>query len=137
VPGSVMARCLKKQTKRNTSVHMGVWQGVVMNSLKFHPGPPCPTLLRPAGGPLLKRPFGRFRGRPLAGRAAFGHLQPPSATHSYAFVRSLRVHVLMNFIILLPIHKTIDFGTSSSLNCSNKKSEAKQEKERKNDKKRI
>jgi hypothetical protein len=24
---------------------------VAMDSLKFHPGPPCPTLLRPAGGP--------------------------------------------------------------------------------------
>jgi hypothetical protein len=33
---------------------MGAWQGVAMDSLKFHPGPPCPTLLRPAGGPLLK-----------------------------------------------------------------------------------
>jgi hypothetical protein len=28
---------------------MGVWQEVAMNSLKFHPGPPCHTL-RPAGG---------------------------------------------------------------------------------------
>jgi hypothetical protein len=27
---------------------MGVWQGVAMDSLKLHPGPPCPTLLRPA-----------------------------------------------------------------------------------------
>jgi hypothetical protein len=24
---------------------------------QFHPGPLCPTLLRPAGGPPLKRPF--------------------------------------------------------------------------------
>jgi hypothetical protein len=37
---------------------MGLWQGVTMDSLKFHPGPPCPTLLRPAGGPPLKRPCG-------------------------------------------------------------------------------
>jgi hypothetical protein len=35
-----------------------------MASLKFHPGPPCPTLLRPAGGPPLKRPYGRFWGGP-------------------------------------------------------------------------
>jgi hypothetical protein len=33
-----------------TAPVMGVWQGVAMDSLKFHPGPPCPTLLRPAGG---------------------------------------------------------------------------------------
>jgi hypothetical protein len=35
---------------------VGMWQGVAMDSLKRHPGPPCPTLLRPAGGPPLKRP---------------------------------------------------------------------------------
>jgi hypothetical protein len=29
---------------------MGVWQRVAMNSLKFHPGLPCPTFLRPAPG---------------------------------------------------------------------------------------
>jgi hypothetical protein len=34
---------------------IGAWQGVVMDYPKFHPDPPCPTLLRPAGGPLLKR----------------------------------------------------------------------------------
>jgi hypothetical protein len=27
----------------------GVWQAVTMDILKFHPGPPSPTLLRPAG----------------------------------------------------------------------------------------
>jgi hypothetical protein len=31
---------------------MGVWQGVAMDSLKFHPGPPCPTLLLPSFTPL-------------------------------------------------------------------------------------
>jgi hypothetical protein len=41
---------------------MGVWQGVAMDSLKYHQGPPCPTLLRPAGGPPLKQPYGHFRG---------------------------------------------------------------------------
>jgi hypothetical protein len=35
---------------------MGVWQGVAMDSLKFHLGLPCPTLLCPAGRPPLKRP---------------------------------------------------------------------------------
>jgi hypothetical protein len=29
---------------------MGVWERVAMDSLKYHYGPPCPTLLRPAGG---------------------------------------------------------------------------------------
>jgi hypothetical protein len=32
---------------------IGVWQGVAIDSLKFHLGPPCPTLLRLAGGPPL------------------------------------------------------------------------------------
>jgi hypothetical protein len=32
---------------------MGIWQGVTTDSLKFHPGPPCPTLLSPVGGPPL------------------------------------------------------------------------------------
>jgi hypothetical protein len=42
-----------------TSLHvMGVWQGVAMDSLKFHPGLPCLTLLCPAGGPPLKWPHG-------------------------------------------------------------------------------
>jgi len=27
---------------------MGVWEGVAMDSLKFHPGPACPTLLHAA-----------------------------------------------------------------------------------------
>jgi hypothetical protein len=44
---------------------MGVWQGVTMESLKFHPGLPCPTLLRPVDGPHLKRPYSHFR-RPAA-----------------------------------------------------------------------
>jgi hypothetical protein len=39
---------------------IGVRQGVAMDSLKFLPGPPCPTLLR----------------RPLAGRADCGHFLP-------------------------------------------------------------
>jgi hypothetical protein len=31
---------------------MAEWQGVAMDSLKFHPGPLCPTLLCLAGWPL-------------------------------------------------------------------------------------
>jgi hypothetical protein len=51
---------------------MGVRQGVAMDSLKFYPGPICPTLLRPAGGPPLKRPNGHFRGDLPTGQAACG-----------------------------------------------------------------
>jgi hypothetical protein len=40
---------------------MGVWQGVAMDSLKFQPGLPCPTLLCSAGGPPLKQTYGSFR----------------------------------------------------------------------------
>jgi hypothetical protein len=41
---------------------MGVWQGVAMDSLKFHLGPPYPTLLRPAVRPPLRRPYSHFKG---------------------------------------------------------------------------
>jgi hypothetical protein len=53
-----------------------------MDSLKFHPGPPYRTLLRPAGGPPLKWPNGRFRGSPPVGRAACGHLLPLWTLHA-------------------------------------------------------
>jgi hypothetical protein len=33
------------------NVDIDVWQGVAMDSLKFQLGSPCPTLMRPAGGP--------------------------------------------------------------------------------------
>jgi hypothetical protein len=68
-------RCTSKKMALKMTV--GVWQGVAMDSLKFHPGPPCPTLLRPAGGPPPKRPYSRFGGGPPAERAACGHLLPP------------------------------------------------------------
>jgi hypothetical protein len=38
-----------------------VREGVSTDSLKFHPALPCPTLLSPAGGPPLKRPYGCLR----------------------------------------------------------------------------
>jgi hypothetical protein len=40
----------------------GVWQGMAMDSLKYHYGPSCLAFLCPADGPLLKRPYSRFRG---------------------------------------------------------------------------
>jgi hypothetical protein len=51
----------------------GVWQGVAMDSLKYHSGSPCLTLPRPAGGPPLKRPQGE---RPVAVFYPFGHPTP-------------------------------------------------------------
>jgi hypothetical protein len=53
----------------------GEWQGVAPNSLKFHPDPPCLTLLRPVGGPPLKRPVSVF--------SLLGHPTP------YAYARKV------------------------------------------------
>jgi hypothetical protein len=64
----------QRSSKRDYSVC--VQQGVVMDSLKFHPGPPYPTPLRPAGGPSLKQPYGHFRGGLPAGQATCGRLLP-------------------------------------------------------------
>jgi hypothetical protein len=50
----------------------------------FNPGPSCPTLLRPAGGPTLKRAYGHFSGDLLVGQAAGGRLLlfwTPHAVH--------------------------------------------------------
>jgi hypothetical protein len=44
-----------------------------MDFLKFHPVPPCPTVLRPLGGAPLKWPYGCFRGGPPTGRLTCGH----------------------------------------------------------------
>jgi hypothetical protein len=52
------------------TIGMGVWQGVSIDSLKFH-------LLHPAGWPPLRRSYGRFRGGPPPGRAACGRLLHP------------------------------------------------------------
>jgi hypothetical protein len=61
---------------------MGVWQGVAIESLKYHLGPPCRNFLRPEGGPPLKRLLGRFKGGPAAGRAAFDRLLPLWRPHA-------------------------------------------------------
>jgi hypothetical protein len=41
---------------------IGIRRGVAMDSPKYQPGLPWPTLLCPAGGPPLKQPYGHFRG---------------------------------------------------------------------------
>jgi hypothetical protein len=70
---------------------MGVWQGVGMDSLKFHSGPPCSTHLRSAGRPPLKQPYGRFKGGPPAEWAACGRLLP-LAVHVWPYM-AWRKHV--------------------------------------------
>jgi hypothetical protein len=60
--------------RKNGVSFIGIRQEMAMNSLKFHLGPPCPTLLRPACRLFLKRPYGRFRVGPPTGLAACGHL---------------------------------------------------------------
>jgi hypothetical protein len=45
---------LMSKRRDNAYLDMGVWQGVAMDSLKFHPGLPCLNLLRSAGGPPPK-----------------------------------------------------------------------------------
>jgi hypothetical protein len=52
---------------------MGVRQGVAMDSLKFHPGSPCPTILCPT---LLSPAGVPFQGWPPAGQVAYGRLLP-------------------------------------------------------------
>jgi hypothetical protein len=59
-----------------------VRQGVSTDSLKFHPGPPCPTLLRPVGGPPLKQFSDCLGGGPPTGQAACGLLLPPWIPHA-------------------------------------------------------
>jgi hypothetical protein len=68
---------------------MGVWEVVAIDSLKFHLGPPCPTLLRPAGWSPLKRPYGRFRGGPLTGSLLF--LWTPQTVRLCYDVKKMRV----------------------------------------------
>jgi hypothetical protein len=79
---------------------MGVWQGVAMDSLHFYSGPPCPTL-RPADGPALKRPYGRFKGGPPARRAARGRLLPPWTPHAVR-LRYLHIHIPRTSLRLHP-----------------------------------
>jgi hypothetical protein len=53
---------------------VGVWQGVALDSLKFHLGPPCPTLLRPVGGAPRVAPA--QGGQPAAVFHPHGHPTP-------------------------------------------------------------
>jgi hypothetical protein len=58
---------------------MGVWQGVNIDSLKFHPGLPCPTFLRPVG----RQPFQRWSTRKTACGLAVFHLFEHPTPYTY------------------------------------------------------
>jgi hypothetical protein len=69
---------------------LGVWQGVAMDALQFHPGPPCLTVLHPADRPPLTAVSGVARpqsGWPAAVFYLFGHPTP----YTYACKRWSRI----------------------------------------------
>jgi hypothetical protein len=61
-----------------------------MDSLKFHPGPPCLTLLNPAGGPVSRvaRPQGRH---PAVVFYLFGHPTP----YAYGLIVDIRRQIIV------------------------------------------
>jgi hypothetical protein len=59
---------------------MGVWQGLAMDTLKFHPGPPCPSPCP------LKRPYSRFRDGMAGPSETLG--SPLPYAHVYGKLRS-------------------------------------------------
>jgi hypothetical protein len=63
-----------RESAANIWVVMDVWQGVSMDSLKYHTGQPWPTLLRLAGRPHLKRSYDRLLGDPPTGLVACDRL---------------------------------------------------------------
>jgi hypothetical protein len=69
---------------------IGVSQGVAMNSLKFHPGPPCPTLLCPVSRPPLKWLYGCFKGGPCTD---CGRLLPLGTPHAVRLCCSPRTQL--------------------------------------------
>jgi hypothetical protein len=71
----------------------GVWQAVAMDSLKFHPDLPCPTLRLPAGGLPMKCPYGVASPqgeRPAAVFYPFGH--PPLYAYGIILYGCPKVH---------------------------------------------
>jgi hypothetical protein len=63
-------------------LRMAVWQGMAKDSLNYRYVPPCRTLLRPAGGPPMKRSCGYFRGGMPTGQAACGRILPCWTPHA-------------------------------------------------------
>jgi hypothetical protein len=76
-----------------------------MVTLKFHPGPPLPTLLRPSGRPPLKWPHGSFWvAYPQDGRLAavfypFGHPTPMSVF--IVFTALLELICIVQIVLLI------------------------------------
>jgi hypothetical protein len=89
-----------------------VWQQVSTDSLKFHPGPPSPTLLYPVGGPPPKR-GGSPAGWPACGRllppwipyadgpVPHGHFSPPGSVSGLIAAGAGILLVLIVAIVLL------------------------------------
>jgi hypothetical protein len=77
--------------QKRLSRSMGVWQGVAMDSLKFHSGLPCPPLLRPAGEPPLKRPYSHFRSGPAY---PIGHPTP----YTYELKKLIKTSPIIAFL---------------------------------------
>jgi hypothetical protein len=78
-------------TKANCSKSRGVWQGVAIDSLKFHPGLTCPTLLCPVGMPVRQ--------------AACGRLLPPWDTLRHTPMgKRLSLHVSVCAIIAVSLY---------------------------------
>jgi hypothetical protein len=84
---------------------------MTMDSLKFHLGLPCPTLLRLTGGPPLKRPYSLFRGRPPAAVFyPFGHPRP------YAFEEEIMsTKAYATILITAIVNKAIRFKSENDL----------------------
>jgi hypothetical protein len=65
---------LERLCEKAKEISMGVWQGVAMDSLKFHPGTPCPIFVCPAGGwpAATSSPLETPRRTPMKGNLCTG-----------------------------------------------------------------
>jgi hypothetical protein len=90
---------------------MGVWQGVATDYLKFHPGR---TLVRPASGPSLKRPYNRFRG---GLPAAVFHPFEPHSPYAYGERKPFKMHAFY-FPRLYTAPTTMESTTASCRQCA-------------------
>jgi hypothetical protein len=82
-----------------------------MDSLKFHSGPPCLTLLRLAGWPPLKQPYSCFRGSRPTGWA--GGLQPSSTLLDTPRDTPMVIHTICVILIFsCKKKKTCEKGTN-------------------------
>jgi hypothetical protein len=76
--------CFNQDQNQSLFQSMGVWEGVAMDSLKYHSSTSCLTLLHCVGRTPLKWPYCRFRGSPPIGWSACTLLLPlwtPHAVH--------------------------------------------------------